>query len=135
MEKKRRGEGGGEKEKWGYKKPPPPHGFPPPFHSPFTYFISPPFLGFSLPPPPPPGCEWVLLSDCYVQTDGDVAGWRDLFSRLGVRDRLIIRKERRTLSAKELVRSVFCVCECLHAGEGAHSSSNSKTLCERITYK
>ncbi|XP_046887908.1 protein NO VEIN [Hypomesus transpacificus] len=56
-----------------------------------------------------PGCEWVLLSDCYVQTDGDVAGWRDLFSRLGVRDRLIIRKERRTLSAKELASSPWAV--------------------------
>uniref|UniRef100_A0A3B4U8I9 Wu:fj29h11 n=1 Tax=Seriola dumerili TaxID=41447 RepID=A0A3B4U8I9_SERDU len=46
-----------------------------------------------------PGCDWILLSPCYVQTDGDVAGWRELFSRLGVRDGLIIRKETQTLSA------------------------------------
>ncbi|XP_061564141.1 uncharacterized protein wu:fj29h11 isoform X2 [Cololabis saira] len=52
-----------------------------------------------------PGCDWVLLSPCYVQTDGDVAGWRELFSRLGVRDGLIIRKERRTLTAEELASS------------------------------
>ncbi|XP_071400261.1 uncharacterized protein [Centroberyx affinis] len=52
-----------------------------------------------------PGCDWVLLSPCYVQTDSDVAGWRELFTRLGVRDHLIIRKERRTLSAKELASS------------------------------
>ncbi|KAI3365403.1 hypothetical protein L3Q82_010485 [Scortum barcoo] len=52
-----------------------------------------------------PGCDWVLLSPCYVETDGDVAGWRELFSRLGVRDGLIIRKERRTLTAKELSSS------------------------------
>ncbi|XP_023257114.1 uncharacterized protein LOC111651359 [Seriola lalandi dorsalis] len=51
-----------------------------------------------------PGCDWILLSPCYVQTDGDVAGWRELFSTLGVRDGLIIRKETQTLSAKELVR-------------------------------
>uniref|UniRef100_UPI0037E884B3 uncharacterized protein n=1 Tax=Semicossyphus pulcher TaxID=241346 RepID=UPI0037E884B3 len=52
-----------------------------------------------------PGCDWLLLSPCYVQTDGDVAGWRELFSRLGVRDGLIIRKERRTLTAQELALS------------------------------
>lgn len=52
----------------------------------------------------PPGYDWVTLSPCYVKTDGDVAGWRELFSRLGVRDGLIIRKERRTLTAQELVR-------------------------------
>lgn len=40
-----------------------------------------------------------------MQTDGDVAGWRDVFSRLGVRDGLILRKERRTFSAQELVSS------------------------------
>uniref|UniRef100_A0A3B4XA39 Wu:fj29h11 n=1 Tax=Seriola lalandi dorsalis TaxID=1841481 RepID=A0A3B4XA39_SERLL len=45
-----------------------------------------------------PGCDWILLSPCYVQTDGDVAGWRELFSTLGVRDGLIIRKETQTLS-------------------------------------
>lgn len=48
--------------------------------------------------------DWVLLSGCYVETDGDVEGWRDLFIRLGVRERLILRKERRTLTSKELVR-------------------------------
>uniref|UniRef100_A0A3Q3H2C9 Wu:fj29h11 n=1 Tax=Labrus bergylta TaxID=56723 RepID=A0A3Q3H2C9_9LABR len=52
-----------------------------------------------------PGCDWLLLSPCYVQTDGDVAGWRELFSRLGVRDGLIIRKQTRTLSAQELACS------------------------------
>lgn len=56
-----------------------------------------------------PGCDWVLLSPCYVETDGDVAGWRELFSRLGVRDGLIIRKERRTLTAKELTSSPWSV--------------------------
>ncbi|XP_069563541.1 uncharacterized protein [Brachyistius frenatus] len=52
-----------------------------------------------------PGFDWILLSPCYVQTDDDVAGWRELFSSLGVRDGLIIRKERRTLTAKELASS------------------------------
>lgn len=59
---------------------------------------------------PHPGCDWVLLSPCYVQTDDDVTGWRELFSRLGVRDGLIIRKERRTLTAKELVRRTLLNC-------------------------
>lgn len=45
-----------------------------------------------------------MLSSCYVKTDGDVAGWRELLSRLGVRDGLIIHKERVTLTAEELVR-------------------------------
>lgn len=53
---------------------------------------------------PPTGYDWVLLSPCYVKTDGDVAGWREFFSKLGVRDGFIIRKERRRLTAKELVR-------------------------------
>ncbi|RVE59880.1 hypothetical protein OJAV_G00193380 [Oryzias javanicus] len=52
-----------------------------------------------------PGCDWTLVSPCYVETDGDVEGWRELLSRLGVRDGLIIRKERRTLTAEELARS------------------------------
>ncbi|MEQ2224045.1 hypothetical protein ILYODFUR_003396 [Ilyodon furcidens] len=52
-----------------------------------------------------PGYNWILLSPCYMKTDGDVAGWRELFSRLGVRDGLIIRKERRTLASKELASS------------------------------
>ncbi|XP_008291032.1 uncharacterized protein LOC103365382 [Stegastes partitus] len=52
-----------------------------------------------------PGCDWILLSPCYVETDGDVAGWRELFSRLGVRDGLMIRKERQTLTATELASS------------------------------
>ncbi|XP_070708112.1 uncharacterized protein [Pempheris klunzingeri] len=56
-----------------------------------------------------PGCDWVLLSPCYVQTDNDVAGWRELFSRLGVRDGLIIRKERQTLTAKDLASSPWAV--------------------------
>uniref|UniRef100_H2MER9 Wu:fj29h11 n=1 Tax=Oryzias latipes TaxID=8090 RepID=H2MER9_ORYLA len=49
-----------------------------------------------------PGCDWILVSPCYVQTDGDVDGWRELLSSLGVRDGLIIRKERRALTAEEL---------------------------------
>ncbi|XP_043958453.1 protein NO VEIN isoform X2 [Gambusia affinis] len=52
-----------------------------------------------------PGCDWILLSPCYVQTDGDVAGWRELFGRLGVRDGLILRKQRRTLTPQELASS------------------------------
>uniref|UniRef100_A0A3B3CPC6 Wu:fj29h11 n=1 Tax=Oryzias melastigma TaxID=30732 RepID=A0A3B3CPC6_ORYME len=52
-----------------------------------------------------PGCDWTLVSPCYVETDGDVEGWRELLSRLGVRDGLILRKERRTLTAEELARS------------------------------
>ncbi|XP_031729731.1 protein NO VEIN isoform X1 [Anarrhichthys ocellatus] len=56
-----------------------------------------------------PGCDWVLLSPCYVQTDGDVAGWKALFSSLGVRDGLIIRKERQTLTAQELASSPWSV--------------------------
>lgn len=53
---------------------------------------------------PPSGHDWIMLSSCYVKTDGDVAGWRELLSRLGVRDGLVIRKERVTLTAEELVR-------------------------------
>ncbi|XP_059180709.1 uncharacterized protein wu:fj29h11 [Centropristis striata] len=52
-----------------------------------------------------PGCDWILLDPCYVQTDGDVTGWRELFSKLGVRDGLIMRKERQTLTAKDLASS------------------------------
>uniref|UniRef100_A0A1A7X528 HTH OST-type domain-containing protein n=2 Tax=Iconisemion striatum TaxID=60296 RepID=A0A1A7X528_9TELE len=52
-----------------------------------------------------PGYSWILLSPCYVETDRDVDGWRDLFSRLGVKDGLIIRKERRTLTSEELASS------------------------------
>uniref|UniRef100_A0A3Q2G8V1 Wu:fj29h11 n=1 Tax=Cyprinodon variegatus TaxID=28743 RepID=A0A3Q2G8V1_CYPVA len=50
-------------------------------------------------------CDWILLSPCYVESDGDVAGWRELFSTLGVRDGLIIRKERRKLTSAELQAS------------------------------
>ncbi|XP_056911618.1 uncharacterized protein wu:fj29h11 isoform X2 [Takifugu flavidus] len=56
-----------------------------------------------------PGHDWIMLSSCYVKTDGDVTGWRELFSRLGVRDGLIIRKERVTLTAKELATSPWSV--------------------------
>ncbi|XP_023805116.1 uncharacterized protein LOC101171115 isoform X2 [Oryzias latipes] len=52
-----------------------------------------------------PGCDWILVSPRYVETDGDVDGWRELLSRLGVRDGLVIRKERRTLTAEELANS------------------------------
>lgn len=46
-----------------------------------------------------------MVSSCYVETDGDVSGWRELLSRLGVRDGLIIRREKVALSAEELVRT------------------------------
>ncbi|XP_029383980.1 uncharacterized protein LOC115060244 isoform X2 [Echeneis naucrates] len=52
-----------------------------------------------------PGYDWTLLSPYYVKTDDDVAGWRELLSRLGVRDGLIIRKETQTLTAKQLASS------------------------------
>ncbi|XP_034425939.1 protein NO VEIN isoform X1 [Hippoglossus hippoglossus] len=52
-----------------------------------------------------PGYDWVLLSPCYVETDHDVEGWRELFSRLGVRDGLIIRKETQTFTSRELASS------------------------------
>ncbi|KAM9306088.1 uncharacterized protein KZ484_000860, partial [Pholidichthys leucotaenia] len=55
-----------------------------------------------------PGYDWILLSPCYVQTDDDVAGWRELFFRLGVRDGLIVRKEKRTLTSTELASSPWC---------------------------
>lgn len=58
----------------------------------------------ALPLSPCSGCDWILVSPRYVETDGDVDGWRELLSRLGVRDGLVIRKERRTLTAEELVR-------------------------------
>lgn len=63
-----------------------------------------PSLSLLSPPPSLPGYDWVLLSPCYVETDDDVAGWRELLGRLGVRDGLIIRKEKQTLTAKDLVR-------------------------------
>ncbi|XP_061912312.1 uncharacterized protein wu:fj29h11 [Entelurus aequoreus] len=56
-----------------------------------------------------PGCEWVLLSPCYQQADNDITGWKQLFSRMGVRDGLIIRKERQTLTPKELASSPWSV--------------------------
>uniref|UniRef100_A0A8C5H5H6 Uncharacterized LOC114481634 n=1 Tax=Gouania willdenowi TaxID=441366 RepID=A0A8C5H5H6_GOUWI len=56
-----------------------------------------------------PGCDWTLLSPCYVQTDEDVPGWRELFCALGVEDGLIIRKERQSLSTAELASSPWAV--------------------------
>ncbi|XP_030610585.1 protein NO VEIN isoform X2 [Archocentrus centrarchus] len=56
-----------------------------------------------------PGYDWTLLSPCYVETDGDVAGWRELFSKLGVRDGLIICKQRQTFTATELASSPWSV--------------------------
>lgn len=53
---------------------------------------------------PFPGVNWVLLDACYLRADGDVSGWREIFSSLGVRDLLIFRKEKRTFTASELVR-------------------------------
>ncbi|XP_074518878.1 uncharacterized protein LOC141784855 isoform X2 [Halichoeres trimaculatus] len=54
-----------------------------------------------------PGCDWLLLDPCYVQTNGDKAGWRELFIRLGVRDGLIIHKQRQTLNSAELACSTW----------------------------
>lgn len=53
------------------------------------------------------GVDWVLLDSCYLH-DGDLSGWKDFLSDLGVRDLLIFRKDRRNLRSTELVR---CPCE------------------------
>ncbi|XP_060795619.1 uncharacterized protein wu:fj29h11 isoform X3 [Neoarius graeffei] len=55
-----------------------------------------------------PGVDWVLLDPCYLH-DGDVSGWRDFLSDLGVRDLLIFRKEQRTLRATEMASSPWAV--------------------------
>lgn len=52
------------------------------------------------------GVDWVLLDPCYLR-DGDVSGWRDFLSDLGVRDLLIFRKEQRTLRATEMVTECY----------------------------
>ncbi|XP_076154340.1 uncharacterized protein LOC143137890 isoform X4 [Alosa pseudoharengus] len=52
-----------------------------------------------------PGVDWVMVDPCYLRADRDVVGWRELFMALGVRDLLIFRKERRTLSAQQLACS------------------------------
>ncbi|XP_062381766.1 uncharacterized protein wu:fj29h11 isoform X2 [Sardina pilchardus] len=52
-----------------------------------------------------PGVDWVMVDPCYLRADRDVVGWRELFVALGVRDLLIFRKERRTLSAQQLACS------------------------------
>lgn len=54
------------------------------------------------------GVDWVLLDSCYLR-DGDLSGWRDFLTDLGVRDLLIFRKERRTLRDTELVRGPTCL--------------------------
>ncbi|XP_053540833.1 uncharacterized protein wu:fj29h11 isoform X2 [Ictalurus punctatus] len=51
-----------------------------------------------------PGVDWVLLDSCYLR-DGDLSGWRDFLTDLGVRDLLIFRKEKRTLRDTELASS------------------------------
>ncbi|XP_061665744.1 uncharacterized protein wu:fj29h11 isoform X2 [Syngnathoides biaculeatus] len=56
-----------------------------------------------------PGYDWVLLSPKYLQADNDMAGWRQLFTRLGVRDGLIIRKERQTLTPEQLSSSPWSI--------------------------
>ncbi|XP_060717612.1 uncharacterized protein wu:fj29h11 [Tachysurus vachellii] len=53
-----------------------------------------------------PGVDWVLLDSCYLH-DGDLSGWRDFLSDLGVRDLLIFRKERHNLRATELASSLW----------------------------
>uniref|UniRef100_A0A3B1JM69 Wu:fj29h11 n=1 Tax=Astyanax mexicanus TaxID=7994 RepID=A0A3B1JM69_ASTMX len=52
-----------------------------------------------------PGVDWVLLDPCYLRDDGDVSGWREMFSELGVRDLLIFRKEKHTFTVAELASS------------------------------
>ncbi|XP_053367661.1 uncharacterized protein wu:fj29h11 isoform X2 [Clarias gariepinus] len=51
-----------------------------------------------------PGVDWVLIDACYLH-DGDLPGWRDFLSDLGVRDLLIFRKQRHTLKDAELASS------------------------------
>ncbi|KAM6951488.1 uncharacterized protein FYW47_015000 [Aplochiton taeniatus] len=80
-----------------------------------------------------PGCAWVLLSPCYVETDGDIAGWRELFSGLGVRDHLIIRKQRQKLTAKELASSPWSV-ECELWPGGAARAGGLEGGCELEDY-
>ncbi|XP_043925651.1 protein NO VEIN-like [Protopterus annectens] len=50
-----------------------------------------------------PGVDWVLLDSCYVNFDNDVDGWRRFFSVFGVEDCLILRKEKRKFTKKELL--------------------------------
>lgn len=57
-------------------------------------------------PLPLSGVDWVLLDSCYLH-DGDISGWRDFLSDLGVRDLLIFRKEQHNLRATELVRDTY----------------------------
>ncbi|KAJ8246365.1 hypothetical protein GJAV_G00266920 [Gymnothorax javanicus] len=52
-----------------------------------------------------PGVDWVLLDSCYLRVDKDLRGWREFFSHLGVHDLLIFRKEKRTMSSRELASS------------------------------
>ncbi|RXM31499.1 hypothetical protein EOD39_1724 [Acipenser ruthenus] len=56
-----------------------------------------------------PGVDWVLLHPCYLRADADVSGWRELFSVLGVQDLLIFRKEKRSLTKKELASSPWAL--------------------------
>ncbi|KAJ8413728.1 hypothetical protein AAFF_G00082350 [Aldrovandia affinis] len=52
-----------------------------------------------------PGVEWVLLDPCYLKVDRDASSWREFFSVLGVQDLLIFKKEKRSMSSKELASS------------------------------
>ncbi|MGH0153085.1 UNVERIFIED_CONTAM: hypothetical protein FKN15_023719 [Acipenser sinensis] len=56
-----------------------------------------------------PGVDWVLLHPCYLRADADLSGWRELFSVLGVQDLLIFRKEKRSLTKKELASSPWAL--------------------------
>ncbi|RXN00805.1 hypothetical protein EOD39_8678 [Acipenser ruthenus] len=97
-----------------------------------------------------PGVDWVLLHPCYLRADADVSGWRELFSVLGVQDLLIFRKEKRSLTKKELATSPWafdnefwqkttddiyviedCECEEFHSLVTADHLSEKKKLGQR----
>ncbi|XP_029102419.1 uncharacterized protein LOC108939853 isoform X1 [Scleropages formosus] len=54
-----------------------------------------------------PGVDWVMLHTCYLMSDRDVSGWREFFSILGVRDLLIFKKEKLSMSTKDLSSSLW----------------------------
>ncbi|XP_033896948.3 uncharacterized protein LOC117424580 isoform X3 [Acipenser ruthenus] len=97
-----------------------------------------------------PGVDWVLLHPCYLRADADLSGWRELFSVLGVQDLLIFRKEKRSLTKKELATSPWafdnefwqkttddiyviedCECEEFHSLVTADHLSEKKKLGQR----
>ncbi|XP_066560829.1 uncharacterized protein LOC136750017 isoform X2 [Amia ocellicauda] len=56
-----------------------------------------------------PGVDWVILDTCYLKADMDVNGWREFFIVLGVQDLLIFKKEKRSMSQKELASSPWAL--------------------------